>query len=293
MSRFCTQCGHQLGIGRYCTNCGARVAESLPAPETDLLPMSARYPLFADTAPSPDPVAPSEPGPVPAPQPAPPYVVDPPRRRRPAALWPIALLLLTAIAVTGVLLVVLGPSGDDEAKDDPTVGPRNPVQPIEQEPPPAPDTPLRPADVDVPGFAPPSVDGAGERVTFTPANLLDADPTTSWRMAGDGTGSVITFSFDNAVTVTQVGLVNGYAKVDPPHDWYAGNRRITEVVWAFDDGTEVPQQLEEEPVLQTIPVEPASTTAVELRIVAVTPPGEGPDARDYTAISDIEISGRE
>ena len=36
----------------------------------------------------------------------------------------------------------------------------------------------------------------------------------------------VTFTFDNAVTVTEVGLINGYAKNDPPHDWYAGNRRI-------------------------------------------------------------------
>src|SRR4051794_34903144 len=64
----CTECGHQLGVGRFCTNCGAPVAEldwrtdtaerklGEPVPASDprtppavvAPPPPPRYPLFAD-----------------------------------------------------------------------------------------------------------------------------------------------------------------------------------------------------------------------------------------------------
>src|SRR3954469_17667684 len=94
----CTQCGHQLGVGRYCTNCGHPVGAAEPAWRTDTAerptlpaapepeappaawtsPPPARFPLFADQADDLDvlddlleydePVAVDEPGPVTASQ---------------------------------------------------------------------------------------------------------------------------------------------------------------------------------------------------------------------------------
>lgn len=313
-ARFCTQCGHQLGIGRYCTNCGARItvpSNSGPSPVgPDLAPApSARYPLFADAeqppVAAPPPVHPH----VVPPAPDPAYDADPAPRRRSAVPWLVALLVVAVVATVGAALLVLVPSGDDEAADrtdrdrgqqapqqaepDETDEAGEPDEGDDDEEPDAPGSVLAPADIVVPATAPPSVDGQGRRVTFTAGNMVDADPSTSWRMAGDGGGAVVTLVFDAPVTVTEVGLVNGYAKKDPPHDWYAGNRRITEVVWVFDDGTEVEQDLDEERTLQTTPVDAVETTTVELRIVEVTAPGSGPDARDYTAISDVRITGQE
>lgn len=308
VSRFCTNCGHQLGIGRYCINCGARVvaapeAESdqetivrsgglppvptvaatappPPPPDPGPTPSSARYPLFADTTQSPDP------SPSPAQTPTASYHVG--ARRRSRTPWLLALLVLAALAAAGVTLLVLTPSGDDDA-DDRTERARS--EQVDREAPADSGSPLTPVDIQVPSTASPSVDGDGNRVTYKAANVLDADPTTSWRMAGDGTGAVLVLSFAEEVTVTEVGLVNGYAKVDPPNDWYAGNRRIAEVVWVFDDGTEVEQKLEADRALQTTAVDAVPTTTVALRLVQVTAPGDGPDARDYTAISEIVISG--
>ncbi|KAA1428974.1 zinc ribbon domain-containing protein [Nocardioides antri] len=291
--RYCTNCGHRLGVGRYCTNCGARVirpdspepeadhptvvrageippvpvAAPPPPPDPGPPPTSARYPLYADTVATPPPAAARSGG---------------GRGRRSLLPWLLALLAILLIAVTGGLLLLLGPSEDDGqegvdgGRDD---GPAGAVDELD------------PADVTVPGIAPPSVDEDGNPVTYTAANLLDADPRTCWRMPGDGTGSVVTFTFDETVTVTEVGLVNGYAKTDPPHDWYAGNRRITEVAWVFDDGSEVIQDLAEEPSLQRVPVNAIKTQEIELRILEVTEPGDGPDSRDYTAISDVVVSG--
>lgn len=309
ISRYCTNCGHLLSVGRYCTNCGARVpvtaagagtnsadyptavrpgalppipaASSEPQlrspapPPVPPAPSSARYPLFADSVPARAPVAAG----------APPRDTAPAERRT-AMPWVAAFAVLAVIAVTGGALLLLSPSGDadDDTGDRDRRRAGGNADPAD---------PLEPSDVEVPDTAPPSIDDAGNRVTFKADNLLDSDPHTSWRMAGDGTGSVVTFTFDEPVTVTGVGLINGYAKTDPPHDWYQGNRRIVEVVWAFDDAsaTEVEQELGSSQSVQTAEVPSVTTTTVELRILGVTAPGAGPDGRDFTAISEVEISG--
>ncbi len=274
--RFCTQCGYQLVVGRYCTNCGARYR-----PETDTGS------------------APPQVGPPPTTATVTPYDVGPPPGPRSVLPWLVGLLVLaTAVAMVVVVLVVVGAigggvlradSGDDAAEAPALGGGEDQRTDTSSEV--GRGIPLQPTRVTVPDTAPASVDGNGDPVTFRADSMLDTDPRTSWRMPGDGAGSVITLLFDDAVTVTAVGLINGYAKTDPPHDWYAGNRRITSVVWVFDDGTEVPQDLAEVRDLQTVSVGAVETTTIELRILGVTQPGKGPDARDYTAVSEIAITG--
>lgn len=316
MTRFCNSCGHQLTVGRYCTNCGARVTplpvdvapqdgDHATAPVPGPPPSSARYPLYADN-PSPAPVAPPVPA-APAPATPPSYDAVAPSdvagtRRRSALPWLIGLLALVTIVLVGGALLLLAPSGGDDA-DDPTRG-GNQANGGETSDDgrggdggdglaDGAESVLAPAEVDVPATATASVDEDGDPVTFKAANLLDGDPRTCWRMPGDGSGSVVTFGFDEAVTVTRVGLINGYAKTDPPHDWYDGNRRIVAVVWVFDDGTEVSQELGDDRAMQSIPVDAIETRTLELRIREVTGPGDGPDARDFTAISEVEVAGSE
>jgi hypothetical protein len=43
--------------------------------------------------------------------------------------------------------------------------------------------------------------------------------------------------------------------------------------------------------LQRMKIEPATTSTVQLRLLTVTPPGDGPSRRDYTAISDLALVG--
>src|SRR3712207_7401978 len=50
---------------------------------------------------------------------------------------------------------------------------------------------------------------------FRSGHMLDADPATAWRMNGDGSGAVLTFTLDTKRPVSALGLVNGYAKTDP------------------------------------------------------------------------------
>ena len=133
-------------------------------------------------------------------------------------------------------------------------------------------------------------------MTFAAANLLDGAPETCWRMPGDGTGESITFGFDEPVEVTEVGLVNGYAKTasdsSGSYDWYAGNRRTLQVEWTFDDGTVATQDLRETREMQTIGLqEGVVTEQVTVRLLEVTPPGTGTASRDYTALSEVRLLG--
>lgn len=143
------------------------------------------------------------------------------------------------------------------------------------------------AEPTVPKPARASTDNQGNRTTYVAANLSDGEPTTCWRTAGDATGKVLVFRFDEPVTITEVGMINGYAKSDPPNDWYAANRRVLEAEWRFDSGDPVSQTLENSRDLQTVAVDAVETREVRLRLVQVSPPG----GRNFTAISEISLRG--
>jgi hypothetical protein len=91
--------------------------------------------------------------------------------------------------------------------------------------------------------------------------------------------------------LSEVGLVNGYAKSSGDLDRYRGNRRVRGVEWAFNDGTVVGQSFDDSRELQSLPIEPVTTTTVTLRLLDVSKPGCGRSARDYTAISDVSLVG--
>lgn len=302
------------------------MTERAPAPPTavvpppvGLLPPSARYPLFADAPPT----GPADPHPTVmrptgattslppvSPPTAPPGA--PARRPAPAWLpWLVALVLLTLVAgVGGYLLVSAGDdraddrAGNERTADGPTGGPSGdgatePDQPDSSGtggPVAAPD----PADVvdltagvsaEVPAVAPPSRDRANRPVRFVPANMWDGKPRTSWRMPGDGTGQTLVFDLGRDVVITEVGMINGYAKVDGPDNWYRGNRRIRAVQWEFDDGTRVTQELADDQELQMADLGPVATRTIRVHLLTVTPPGKGPNGRDFTAISEIRFLG--
>jgi hypothetical protein len=121
--------------------------------------------------------------------------------------------------------------------------------------------------------------------------MLDGVPETTWRMPGDGSGTEVTITLAKATELTQIGLINGYAKTAGELDWYTGNRRLADVEWVFDDGTTVPQSLTEGRRLQVIDIDAVRTETVTLRLLSVSAPGQGPARRDYTAISDVTLVG--
>jgi hypothetical protein len=146
------------------------------------------------------------------------------------------------------------------------------------------------ASVATPAEAPNGQDACqpANPTSFAASNLNDGDVETGWRMPGDATGQELTITLDGPRNIRQVGLVPGYAKVDPCDDTdrFVQNRRVLQVTWIFDDGTTVTQDLREAPEMQPVGVTATSTT-IRLRIDAVTQPG----GKDYTAMSEIGVRG--
>ena len=151
------------------------------------------------------------------------------------------------------------------------------------------------ASVEAPDTAPPNVDVNGAQVSYDASNMLDGVLETTWRARGDVTGMSLTFTLHEPTELVRVGLVNGYAKTSVDDrgrsfDWYLGNRRVNAVVWVFDDGTKVRQQLRESREPQLIDVD-VTTSTVVMRIVRVSRPGTGNASRNFTAISEVSLIG--
>jgi hypothetical protein len=152
------------------------------------------------------------------------------------------------------------------------------------------------AAVKAPRTAPPNEDVNGDQVSYDASNMLDGVPETAWRTAGDASGMALTFTLRDPTELHQVGLINGYAKTSTDakgrsFDWYLGNRRVEAVVWVFDDGSKVRQQLKDDKSVQLVDVPDVLTSKVVLRLVTVSEPGSGTAARDFTAISEVSLLG--
>ena len=89
--------------------------------------------------------------------------------------------------------------------------------------------PVTPTQVKVGCQAPDATDGAGRPVSYVPEQLIDAKLNTAWRCNGNGIGQVLAFTLPAGTSIAEVGLVNGYAKVDPASGArrYGEYRRIT------------------------------------------------------------------
>jgi hypothetical protein len=141
--------------------------------------------------------------------------------------------------------------------------------------------------------APPATDDAGNPVTYLPGSVLDGNPSTAWRCNDDGVGQTITVEFGGAVTIAEVGLINGYAKIDPKSGAhrYGEYRRIAAVTWSFPDGTSVQQALSDNTeVVQTVRIPVKTATQLTLTINGSTPPGSAASTRDAVLISEISIA---
>jgi len=294
----CAECGAVLGIGRYCTNCGARAdaARSTPPPPSPPMPLpgtGSRYPLYADEA-----VA------------APPTATGSHRQDRGGGP-PWLVLLLVGLLLVGILSTWLVLRGDGEKQvaggdassaptTGPATGPTDAGSASPEEPPSTPDG--RPRDltkdveVEAPRPAPAGQDFAGRRVTYPAGNLFDGEAETAYRVTGDASGRVLTFTLPEARTVAMVGLVNGYAKTDRDRasgnrvDWYPRQHRITKVAWVFDDGTRIVQSLRLTRQMQKLSVS-VETRTVEMHVLETRAPGDIPRARNATSISEVTLQG--
>ncbi len=148
---------------------------------------------------------------------------------------------------------------------------------------------LTPTGLSASSTAPDATDASGDVVTYSVQNTVDGDPTTAWRTPGSGVGETITFEFaEGPVVITEVGLIPGYAKVDPVDgtDRFFENRRIRAVEWAFDGATTQGQAFSEDPTVQFTEIASVPTESITLTIMETT---DG--TRDYAPISEIVVRG--
>lgn len=133
-----------------------------------------------------------------------------------------------------------------------------------------------------------SRNSCGDATTYEPTKVQDGDPATAWRVRGDGSGQALVFRLAGPVRITEVGLIPGYAKIDPcsDDDRFVQMRRVTLARWIFDGGVTVDQELADSRELQTIAVD-AVTSVVTLEILGTT----GPAPIDYTPISEVALTG--
>ncbi len=227
----------------------------------------------------------------------------PGRRRKNGALVAAAALLVVAVLVAGTVLWRTGALGGDtesaaaapaptasEPAGDPTPADEPSEGAVERLPTTG-DSLVEDARAQVPSTSDDATDGNGDTTSYEAANMLDGDPETTWRMDGDGSGESVTFTFDGERTISQLGLINGYAKTDPASgaDRYAQTRRITRVTWTIGaDSFE--QRLDDgDQGLQPLAIRPVKGDEVTLEIDRVTRPGDS--SFNQTAISEVEILG--
>lgn len=118
-------------------------------------------------------------------------------------------------------------------------------------------------------------------------SLIDHDPASIWRCAGDGMEEKISFTFSGRRPLVGVRVVNGNSAWA---DRYLAERRILSLRWEFDDGSSFVQGLAaNNRNLQEVRFPPLNATSVTVTVLEVTAPGEDSEAADAVSISAVEF----
>jgi hypothetical protein len=312
----CLHCGATVTVGRFCTNCGASLGTEPTNPRIWPGPTDTAERVYEAPTPAYAGMRSARGQSAYAATPETAYLAPDSSSGRPApgpGLWIGVAGAMALMLVLGGFLLLHGVGGGDDQpstaqpivpklSDTSSADESTPVSTSPSASSSAPAVTGPPTNVagfaqaSAPRHAPAGLDFAGQPVTYVAPNMVDGRNDTCWRTSGDATGLVLTFRLDQPTRLSRVGLVNGYSKIayshGRPFDWYLGNRRVLSVDWIFDDGTTVDQQLAQDRGLQQRPIKPVTTSVVQLRITAVSPPGKGRAARDETAISEVFLQGR-
>ena len=146
---------------------------------------------------------------------------------------------------------------------------------------------LSPVDVVASGTAPDSQDPTGDVVRFDPVHAVDGDPTTAWRVPGNGVGEYLILTFGEPVHVEFIAMIPGYAKVDPIDgtDRFWQNRRVSSAQFLFSDGQSMGFTYADEPEPQIADIG-LETSQVTMQITGTTAA-----QRDFTAVSELQVYG--
>ncbi|MGY1723829.1 NADase-type glycan-binding domain-containing protein [Blastococcus sp. SYSU DS0533] len=232
---------------------------------------------------------PAAPETAPLPGPPPPPLVTARRRKPPLGLV-VAGVLALALAVAGGLAAAglsgAPAGGGAGATEEAADGGGTAVAGAGAAP------ALQPVSVRATCQAPPSADSLGNTTTYGPELTLDAVGATAWRCPGVAVGQQLVYDFGAPVTVTSVGLVPGYAKVDSADgtDRFLENRTVTEVTWRFDDGSAHRQSIAS-PSPAAADLELPGGVRTRQVVLEIAGTGNDTAVRDFTAISDVRFAG--
>jgi hypothetical protein len=216
----------------------------------------------------------------------------PPPRRVPWLL--IALLAIAALLAAGVAAYFLVPRSTATAPPSAAPVPSAPAA-VPAAPPSA-----QPSALTITATAdcvsPPSRDASGAVVDYGPERMVDGRADTAWRCDGNGNGKTVKVTFSSPARIVGVGMIPGYAKVDPADgtDRYAQNRRIAQVRYTFDDGTTVEQTLATDAgdrAVQTVAVPGVTSSGMTVTIVRSVPGAAvgANRASDRIAVSELSV----
>jgi hypothetical protein len=159
--------------------------------------------------------------------------------------------------------------------------------------------PQRPQRVGASGNAPAGRDSAQNVITYEPANVVDGRLDTAWRVEGNGINAYVQLDFARPIRLASLRLLPGYAKIDAGdgRDRFMQNRRVRRVNLIFSDGRSAEAVFDvNDRRMQTVDlgaIQPAIVTSfVRVVILETTEPGTDLP-RDFTPVSEIEITGEE
>jgi hypothetical protein len=160
------------------------------------------------------------------------------------------------------------------------------------EPTPTQAVPLVVAAASASTYAPANVDACGNPVSYEPVLAVDGWPQTAWRVVGNGVDAWIELEFAELATLSQVGIIAGYDKIDPCNgvDRFWENRIVRRVRLDFvDAGSSMEAMLQPMREIQYVPVPDVQTRRLRITILESSPPPE--DGRDLIGISEIQVWG--
>jgi len=137
-----------------------------------------------------------------------------------------------------------------------------------------------------------SNDAQGNQTTFEPENAIDGVTETAWRVPGDGIGEWLELSFDQTIVVERIGIIPGYAKIDPYDgtDRFPQNYAIRDIRLEFSDGMQRVHSFAYTPEMQYIVVDRVETTYIRIVVLDTYAPTYH-DPRNFTPISEIQVIG--
>jgi serine/threonine protein kinase len=154
---------------------------------------------------------------------------------------------------------------------------------------------LRPSGVNASSVVEAGVDASGNAVTYDPQNAIDGRADTTWRVAGDGAGEWLQLDFGSEVSVSSIGLIPGYDKIDPSDrtDRFTQNRVVKVARFEFSDGSSVRASFEQIRDMQFVAFEqPIRTKSIRIVVEQTYPaPPAEQGGRDFTPISEVQVLG--